>query len=413
MRIAAILVAALWPLAATPLSAQLVPGPPETLRSAEIVELGEHPDREAAFWKDRQGKGPLVEDSPDEAANLRITFLWRGDAATRRVEVRGGPVESSRTSFERVLNTDLWQLSLKLPRDSRLIYNFVVQSAVNEGGRERIVETYPVDPLNPHEFDGGSVLELPGAPADMWHVPQPGVPRGKITEHDLDSKFLGERRRVSVHRPAPDVKDHRPQCLAIFFDGEEAGNQLGAPPTLDNLIAAGRIPPTIGVMVHSQGTRGRDLLFSQDFARFVALELLPWIEKEAGVRFARERTILVGQSLGGLTAVYLAAEHPQVFGRALSQSGAFWRAHPDRPHEAEGWLPGHLANPTKLPTRFYLGVGRFEPSGMVETNRRLRDVLRTKGCEVTYTEVNAGHDYLHWRESLGRGLIELLSPKSR
>jgi enterochelin esterase family protein len=385
---------------------------PEPRQSFRLQKVVAGQELAAGFWQERQGKGPLVEELPDDSANLLVTFLWRGDAATRRVEVRGGPVESSRTGFERIPHTDIWHLSLKLPRDARLLYNFVVQSAVSEGGRERMVETYPVDPLNPNEFDGGSVLELPGASADVWHLSRRDAPRGKTTEHELDSKFLGERRRLSVYRPTFGAQAVRPQCLAIFFDGEEAGNQLAAPAVLDNLIAAGSIPPTMAVMVHSQGTRGRDLLFSKDFARFVASEVIPWIEQEAGADFETERTILIGQSLGGLTAVYLTAERPEVFGAALSQSGAFWRTHPDRRNEAEGWLPGRLANPTKLPARFYLEVGRFEPSGMVETNRRLRDVLRTKGCKVAYTEANAGHDYLHWRESLGRGLIELLGAES-
>ena len=75
--------------------------------------------------------------------------------ARARVEgVRG--FWPSRTGFEQLRGADLWHLSVRLPRDSRMPYNFVVHSAVSIDGVDRVVETYPLDPLNPAEFDGGS-----------------------------------------------------------------------------------------------------------------------------------------------------------------------------------------------------------------------------------------------------------------
>jgi enterochelin esterase family protein len=35
-------------------------------------------------------------------------------------------------------------------------------------------------------------------------------------------------------------------------------------------------------------------------------------------------------------------------------------------------------------------------------------VLRAKGCEVHYTEVAGGHDYVWWRATLADGLLALL-----
>jgi enterochelin esterase family protein len=168
----------------------------------------------------------------------------------------------------------------------------------------------------------------------------------------------------------------------------------------------------MGLLVHAHGRRGRDLVFSDDFVRFLATELVPWANRANGAAFAPADVVISGASLGGLTAVYAATQQPSVFGNAHSQSGAFWRARADRSPSSEGWLAGHLAEPGVLPVRFYLEVGRFEPPNMVENNRRVRDVLRARGCTVTYSEPHAGHDYLHWRDSLGRGLIALLgSPR--
>jgi enterochelin esterase-like enzyme len=41
-------------------------------------------------------------------------------------------------------------------------------------------------------------------------------------------------------------------------------------------------------------------------------------------------------------------------------------------------------------------------------NRHLRDVLLAKGYDVTYREVGAGHDLVHWRAMRADGLMTLL-----
>jgi enterochelin esterase-like enzyme len=109
-----------------------------------------------------------------------------------------------------------------------------------------------------------------------------------------------------------------------------------------------------------------------------------------------------------LTAAYVAEQRPDVFGKVLSQSGAFWRPRPEEQSSAEGWLPGKLAARKPTPIGYYLEVGRFEAIGMVEGNRRMRDVLRARGNAVIYREYNGGHDHANWRISVGDGLAALL-----
>jgi enterochelin esterase family protein len=106
-----------------------------------------------------------------------------------------------------------------------------------------------------------------------------------------------------------------------------------------------------------------------------------------------------------------------VFGNVLSQSGSFWWA-PEGAVEHE-WLTSQFALSPRRELRFYLNVGLLEcgPSpgsspSQLAANRHLRDVLRARGYEVTYRELNGGHDYIGWPAGLADGLIALLGRES-
>jgi enterochelin esterase-like enzyme len=58
-------------------------------------------------------------------------------------------------------------------------------------------------------------------------------------------------------------------------------------------------------------------------------------------------------------------------------------------------------------------VGLMEISDQLDTNRRLRDVLRSKGYTIDYREFNGNHTYLVWRGTFGGGLISLLGAENR
>jgi enterochelin esterase family protein len=178
-----------------------------------------------------------------------------------------------------------------------------------------------------------------------------------------------------------------------------------------------------------------DLVASDEFADFMAKELVPWIRSHYNVTKDPKKTVVTGKSAGGLASTYIALRHPEVFGNVLSRSGAFWWSFehnggicgsrcPDsrgrggdgsRDATTEGNIMAKLflASP-KLPLRFYLAVGTFEidreggGGGILESTRHLRDVLLAKGYQVHYQQFVGGHDGLSWRGTLADGLINLL-----
>ena len=80
--------------------------------------------------------------------------------------------------------------------------------------------------------------------------------------------------------------------------------------------------------------------------------------------------------------------------------------------EKEGeWLVRRFAKSKKLPLNFYIDVGVLEkndPNQLFNSNRHFRNVLKTKGYPIFYTEFLGGHDFICWRSSIADGLIYLI-----
>ena len=114
----------------------------------------------------------------------------------------------------------------------------------------------------------------------------------------------------------------------------------------DNLIATGKIPPMVVVMVHNlPGRRVFDLVANKTFGDFMAKELVPWARAHYNVVRDPAKTVIGGSSAGGFGAAYLGLVHPEVFGNVLSMSGAFWWS----PEHNGGICAGVCADPDGKP----------------------------------------------------------------
>ena len=132
---------------------------------------------------------------------------------------------------------------------------------------------------------------------------------------------------------------------------------------------------------------------------------------------APEKTIITGTSAGGLGAAYVAMKYPSLFGNVLSQSGAFWRGNEASNSPPYEWLTDHFAASPKLALRFVLDVGSRETVGalggaapsLLNANKRLSAVLKSRGYVVDYYEVPGGqHSPESWRTRLAPGIVALL-----
>lgn len=403
------------------------------------------------FWEETAAAGtPLIEPIEGDAENVLATFLYRGGDDITNVVVfvnRGLWGEPADNAMERIEATDVRFRTFKLRRDARLVYQLGVNDPLTSLREIRDVEAWMkrsagwrLDPLNPRRFPAYpsplSVAELPGAPPQPWLAARPGVPKGRVESRKIKSQILGNERTIWIYSPpagdeggggragvgagaagtgaaASESANKASLGLLILFDGAAYTSWVPTPTILDNLLADKRIPPLLAVLVsHPAGARDAELTCSDPFTRFLTEELVPAVRRDFPVSPDPALTVIGGSSYGGLGAAYAAFRHPEIFGAVLSQSGGYMYSPAGDP-EPE-WLIRQFAASPALPIRFYLDCGLMEgrpaesgaPS-ILTANRRLRDVLLSKGYRVRYQEFNGGHEYLNWRGTLADGLIAL------
>ncbi|MGY0019727.1 enterochelin esterase [Streptomyces sp. YJ-C3] len=393
-------------------------------------------DLAAAFWADVERLGaPLVEPIEGEPDHRTLTFLYRGHRATRHVLLFSNRlVDRARLAdalLHHVPGTDIWHLGLRLRADHRGAYRMAADISTGHPPADpdrlqeflRTLQRYAgPDPLNPRTIPtrwGGpdsSVFALPAAPGQRWEGPAREVPRGRVERHRVDSPALGAVRDVWVYLPPG--QGHRDLPVVVLGDGDMWLGGMGLQDSLDALIAAGALPPLIVLAPDSVDgpTRWREMSARDSYVTFLADDVLPWAAGRWPLTTDPRRTVVAGQSLGGLTALYAGLVRAERFGNVLAQSPSLWwhpglpvDAVPQTPVAGVPWLVGRYAQAPPRDLTVHLDVGLHE-GPMVGYSRALYEALRPAGYRVTLDEFNGGHDYACWHGALVDALVRMLTP---
>jgi iron(III)-enterobactin esterase len=253
----------------------------------------------------------------------------------------------------------------------------------------------------------------PDYPAPPEQTVRENVPKGKIVDFVMDSAdskiFPGQtepfKRKVAVYVPAQNKAD-TPAPFIVSCDQYGLNYKLST--ILDNMIADKRLPPLVVVMV---ANAGRDRSYEYDtvsgkYAEFIESEVLPRVEKEAGIKLTKDpdARMTLGGSSGGICAFSMAWFHPELYHRVLSYSGTFvnLRNNPETaPHGGWEYPENFIAKSEKKPLRVWLHVGERDngagsgSAGMrnwVIANQRLATVLKAKGYPYQFVYAkNSGH----------------------
>lgn len=403
---------------------------------------------EGEFWRRIERSGtPLIEDTSD--GQVRVTFLFRENLQHReglrrdesaspfRVYVDASSLTDHHglhlTTMTRLDDTGIWFWSTETSRSWRGSYRFmpVSKSVADEldppgigqtidGVRSRflgLLEHARQDEFNAKGFGRASMAEMPDAPVQRWWNDL-DLPRVEPRKLQWDSALLGVGRDVWIHE-SPAAKENLERPLVVILDGNRWVDESPLAPVLDRATEAGQLPPAVFLFVDSidSETRGRELPCNRKFWEAVIEELLPLAATEASFSDDPRRTVVSGQSYGGLASLYAGLEFPERFGLVSSQSGSFWwpvMSHGDQRGAAGGYIAEFLENrryERDTPIAVDMNVGIHE-GDMVRHNAHIRDMLRERNFEVTYEEFDGGHEWLCWRSTLVESLVRLLDEDS-
>ena len=389
-----------------------------------------------AWWQSKKGPEWEREDN----GNYRVTFWWRDPQGTEKESaihhvwvyitgVTDHHQNATPQSMRRIDRTNIWCWSVSLSANWRGSYCFIPtarndifapqalgetpdRTALREGWRQLLPQAI-ADPLNSQSWQGGrghavSALEMPDAPVQPgWDRPE--NPDSPAVCLQWRSARLGNTRRVWVFTTGEAQAESRP--LAILLDGQFWAQSMPVWPALTSLTHRGHLPPAVYLLIDAIDTahRSRELPCNADFWLAVQEELLPLVKTTTAFSDDPQRTVVAGQSFGGLSSLYAGLNWPARFGCVLSQSGSYWW-----PHRG-GYQDGTIVEQLKSGKvsaqglRIVLEAGIREPI-IFRANQALYAQLPSAPQSIFWRQVNGGHDALCWRGGLMQGLITLWQP---
>lgn len=417
--------------------------------------LQHHDVGSEAWWAQLVQHGTPWLEQADEGSYW-VTFFWRDPAGTelhspwQRVWININGVtdhhqQAAPQTLHRIANTDVWTWQTRLPANWRGSYCLMPQLEANDfttsaDGHpvdmmavrrwwQQMFATAIPDPLNlNYAWQGArgtalSGLQMPLAPPQPywapfdWGMSQHLSLQSTLTEYHWLSERLGNERRIWVLTTGSAQPESRP--LAILLDGQFWTQTMPVQYPLDQMTQDGLLPPAVYLLIDVVDTqlRGQELTCNPEFWLAVQDELLPQVHQWAPHDPTPQRTIIAGQSFGGLSAAYATLFWPEQFGNALCQSASFWwpERHQPSDHADTGWLVQQLLQDTlpqpPQPLRFYINAGRREKI-IHQVNQRMIPLLKARGHQVSYHDIEGGHDALCWRGGLLDGLTALWSPSA-
>ena len=335
---------------------------------------------EALFFVERNPEGP--------PPRLLADFNGWGEPENRLASTAMTPLEGTRWYF----------LKRRLEPEARIEYAIARESTEDAA--------LDLDPENPRIVEGFSrsysELRMPAYRDAPELVEDASLPRGRIVETGIESRIRGNRRKILVYLPPGyEESGERRYPTAYFGDATDYVSRVPVPRILDSVIARGVVRPLIAVFVEP-APRNEEYRMNEQYRRFLAEELVPWIDGRYRTIASAEARAVLGGSRGGLAAADAAYFHADTFGAC----GAI------APATSPMNLIDVVARGEMKPVRFFVLVGLYDldwrPDGIA-----LHEALRSRGYEVGFLEIPEGHSWNAWKSHIDDVLAYLFPAERR
>ena len=347
--------------------------------------------------------------------------------------------------LKRYKDSDVWFACLNIDKKWRGSYSFIpiqysqlpqLVKQRTDGSKKaqrrwwlEVVKQQVVDSLNrgpsiASSWGLNSPLHLPNAPHELgWYEWDQGelanLPIAENINVTWFAEELNNQRLCTLFSVA--VGD---APLVVLLDGEKWGAESGALSVLQYLTNINKIAPAHYLLIPSidSKTRWQELSCHQPFWQSIIEQLLPQVaDKLLQSNKSISDYIIAGQSLGGLSAVYAGIYFPTYFSNAISLSGSFWWPEIERMQDPDAYKlanpdwdkivpPKSLADRVSNNEMSVAGLHIYQTVGNTEKqlsvyNKLHYEIFKQNGANISYQEVDGGHDWLSWRSSLINGLV--------
>ena len=235
--------------------------------------------------------------------------------------------------------------------------------------------------------------------------------RGTIKEYRFKSEELSEEIELLVYLPfnfSPLYK----YTLVIAQDGRDYFQMGKIGRVADELLSNDEIEQIIIVGIPYQDRFDRRRKYHPDgeqheaYVRFLAHELVPFLDEEFPTYQMGYGRALIGDSLGGTVSLLTALKYPHTFGKVIMQSPLVDETvmkavqNFEEPHLLELY---HVigTEETDVPTT------DGKRANFIEPNRELHQLLNQKGFPYFYEEFKGTHTWKYWQADLKRALLEM------
>lgn len=331
----------------------------------------------------------------------RLVFNVRDPAgAFAQVALDCDDAVAGRRGFRRTSTG--WALTIPRPDLARLEYRLLLTA---RDGSVRVV----CDPGNPERvrtaFGERSTALLPGYRTPAWLRRE--APPGIVGRLRHDDPAIGDL-PIDVWSPAG-LETDVPAPLLMVHDGPEYADLARLTAYATAMVADQTLPPFRLALMQPVDRDGW-YAANPDYVR----SALDSLETIAGSFAVAGKPVVMGASLGGLSALLVALAGEPRFGGVLAQSGSFFTAELD-PQEASYPYFDRVVDavrrvstsaPTDHPLVVALTCGVHEENH--PNNQAMAATLRRLGHRVRFYGVPDLHNYTAWRDSLHPALTGVL-----
>jgi enterochelin esterase-like enzyme len=236
--------------------------------------------------------------------------------------------------------------------------------------------------------------------------------KGTVEEISFSSKSLNEEMTILVYKPVnftPLYKYH----LVIAQDGQDYFNLGRIARVTEELIEQQEIPNIIIVGIPYRDVQDRFNKYHpngekhESYIRFLAHELVPYLDQHYPTYQMGRGRVLIGDSLGGTVSLLAGLKYPHTFGKIIMQSPFINSYIIDKVNQ--------FREPQIL--QYYHVVGKQETSvettngekkDFVTPNRELAVLMKARMFEGKYDEFEGDHTWTYWQPDLKQALQYIL-----